>query len=120
MIMAVGVLATMKEEKGFYIRPFMKSQSNGYLLSGSDEYYGGEDYNNRMVKHLLNVKRIRKKQALDLTKDKLALCRVHKAADQAKIKLSSLYGCTCVKQVTTQSQNTLMQAKTISWRCKRI
>ncbi|KAK2194614.1 bifunctional Heat shock protein 70 [Babesia duncani] len=48
---------------------------------------GGEDFDQRILKHL--VSEFKKQQGIDLTKDKLALQRLREAAENAKIELSS-------------------------------
>ena len=55
--------------------------------TNGDTHLGGEDFDQRVVDYL--VAEFRKEQAIDLSKDKLALQRLKEAAEKAKIELSS-------------------------------
>jgi molecular chaperone DnaK len=55
--------------------------------TNGDTFLGGEDFDNRLVEYLASE--FRKENGIDLTKDKLALQRLKKAAEDAKIALSS-------------------------------
>jgi molecular chaperone DnaK len=55
--------------------------------TNGDTFLGGEDFDMRIVEHL--VGEFEKERAIDLTKDKLALRRLKEAAEKAKIDLSS-------------------------------
>ncbi len=55
--------------------------------TNGDTFLGGEDFDMRLVDHL--VSEFNKEQGFDLRKDKLALQRLKEAAEKAKIELSS-------------------------------
>ncbi|KAA2237301.1 molecular chaperone DnaK [Salinarimonas soli] len=55
--------------------------------TNGDTFLGGEDFDMRVVEYLASE--FKKEQAIDLTKDKLALQRLKEAAEKAKIELSS-------------------------------
>eukprot|EP00002_Diphylleia_rotans_P040768 TRINITY_DN974_c0_g1_i2.p1 TRINITY_DN974_c0_g1~~TRINITY_DN974_c0_g1_i2.p1 ORF type:complete len:641 (-),score=147.90 TRINITY_DN974_c0_g1_i2:574-2496(-) len=55
--------------------------------TNGDTFLGGEDFDNRIVEHLLAE--FKKSNGIDLSKDRLALQRVREAAEKAKIELSS-------------------------------
>ncbi len=55
--------------------------------TNGDTFLGGEDFDNRLVEYL--AAEFKKEHGIDLTKDKLALQRLKKAAEDAKIALSS-------------------------------
>jgi len=55
--------------------------------TNGDTFLGGEDFDNRLVEYLAGE--FKKENGIDLTKDKLALQRLKKAAEDAKIALSS-------------------------------
>ena len=55
--------------------------------TNGDTFLGGEDFDNRLVEYLAGE--FKKEHGIDLTKDKLALQRLKKAAEDAKIALSS-------------------------------
>ena len=55
--------------------------------TNGDTFLGGEDFDSRIVEHL--VAEFKKDNAIDLTTDKLALQRLKEAAEKAKIELSS-------------------------------
>jgi len=55
--------------------------------TNGDTFLGGEDFDSRIVEHL--VSEFKKDSAIDLTTDKLALQRLKEAAEKAKIELSS-------------------------------
>lgn len=57
------------------------------LSTNGDTHLGGADFDNRIIDHV--VAEFRKDQAIDLTKDKMAMQRVKEAAEKAKIELSS-------------------------------
>lgn len=50
-------------------------------------HLGGEDFDNRMMKHFLDI--LKKKHKKDISKDQKALARLKKAAEIAKRQLSS-------------------------------
>jgi len=55
--------------------------------TNGDTMLGGEDFDNCIVNHLINL--FRKEQGIDLRKDNMAVQRVKEAAEKAKIELSS-------------------------------
>jgi heat shock protein 5 len=66
------------------------SIDNGYFeveATNGDTHLGGEDFDNRIIEHLVKV--IKKKHNKDLTGNKQALARLRKAAESAKRRLSA-------------------------------
>ncbi|KAL5705525.1 hypothetical protein ACHQM5_023820 [Ranunculus cassubicifolius] len=64
--------------------------SNGVFevkATNGDTFLGGEDFDNTLLEYL--VSEFKRTEAIDLTKDKLALQRLREAAEKAKIELSS-------------------------------
>jgi len=57
------------------------------LSTNGDTFLGGEDFDQRIIEHL--VAEFKKDQGIDLSKDPLALQRLKDAAEKAKIELSS-------------------------------
>merc|ERR1719197_1669225 len=57
------------------------------VATNGDTHLGGEDFDNRMVKHFLAI--IKKKHNKDLSKNQRALARLRKACEAAKRQLSS-------------------------------
>jgi molecular chaperone DnaK len=57
------------------------------LSTNGDTFLGGEDFDQRIMDHL--VAEFKKDNGVDLTKDMLALQRLKEAAEKAKIELSS-------------------------------
>ena len=57
------------------------------LSTNGDTFLGGEDFDQRIIDYI--VTEFRKEQAVDLTKDVLALQRLKEAAEKAKIELSN-------------------------------
>lgn len=55
--------------------------------TNGDTFLGGEDFDNTLLDFL--VKEFKRTDAIDLSKDKLALQRLREAAEKAKIELSS-------------------------------
>ncbi|KAJ3128890.1 70-kilodalton heat shock protein [Nowakowskiella sp. JEL0407] len=55
--------------------------------TNGDTHLGGEDFDNRLVRHI--VEQFKKDSRIDLTKDRMALQRIREAAEKAKIELSS-------------------------------
>lgn len=55
--------------------------------TNGDTHLGGDDFDQRIIKWL--IEEFRKKEGIDLSKDKLALQRLKEAAERAKIELSS-------------------------------
>ncbi|KAL9141395.1 hypothetical protein ABFS82_14G100700 [Erythranthe guttata] len=64
--------------------------SNGVFevkATNGDTFLGGEDFDNTLLEFL--VSEFKRTEAIDLSKDKLALQRLREAAEKAKIELSS-------------------------------
>ena len=57
------------------------------LSTNGDTFLGGEDFDQRIINHL--VAEFKKDQGLDLSNDAMALQRLKEAAEKAKIELSS-------------------------------
>jgi len=57
------------------------------LSTNGDTFLGGEDFDQRIINHL--VAEFKKEQGFDLSKDAMALQRLKEAAEKAKIELSS-------------------------------
>lgn len=57
------------------------------LATGGEAHLGGEDFDQRIIKHI--TEEFQKDQGIDLLKDTLALQRLKEAAEKAKIELSS-------------------------------
>jgi molecular chaperone DnaK len=57
------------------------------LATNGDTFLGGEDFDQRIIDHL--IEEFKKESGVDLTKDTLALQRLKDAAEKAKIELSS-------------------------------
>jgi molecular chaperone DnaK len=57
------------------------------LSTNGDTFLGGEDFDKRLMDHL--VEQFKKDQGVDLTNDPLALQRLKEGAEKAKIELSS-------------------------------
>ncbi|AFZ83827.1 molecular chaperone DnaK [Candidatus Kinetoplastibacterium blastocrithidii TCC012E] len=57
------------------------------LSTNGDTFLGGEDFDQRIIQHIINE--FKKDQGLDLSQDVLALQRLKEAAEKCKIELSS-------------------------------
>ena len=57
------------------------------VATNGDTHLGGEDFDNRMMKHFVEL--ARKKKHVDISKDQTALARLRKACEAAKRQLSS-------------------------------
>ncbi len=57
------------------------------LATNGDTFLGGEDFDNRLIEHI--IEEFRKEQGIDLHGDQMALQRLKEAAEKAKIELSS-------------------------------
>ena len=56
--------------------------------TSGNNYLGGDDFDQRVVEYL--VKEFKKQEAIDLSKDKMAMQRLREAAEKAKIELSGM------------------------------
>ncbi len=59
----------------------------GVLATSSDTFLGGEDFDQRLIDHI--IAEFKKEQGIDLKQDVMALQRLKEAAEKAKIELSS-------------------------------
>src|ERR671929_328513 len=75
----VSLLEVGKDDDGF-------STIQVRATSG-DNHLGGDDWDQRVVDHLVNV--VKMQTGVDLSKDKIAMQRLREAAEKAKIELSS-------------------------------
>jgi len=57
------------------------------VATNGDTHLGGEDFDNRMMKHFVDI--AKKKKNIDISKDQAALARLRKACEAAKRQLSS-------------------------------
>lgn len=68
-----------------------------------DNRLGGDDWDQRIVDHL--IKEVKNTAGVDLSKDKIALQRLREAAEQAKKELSSATSTTISMQYLSMSEN---------------
>src|SRR5690554_6763929 len=68
-----------------------------------DNRLGGDDWDNRIVEHL--IKEVKNSSGVDLSKDKIALQRLREAAEQAKKELSSATSTNISMQYLSMSEN---------------
>jgi molecular chaperone DnaK len=91
----VSLLEVGKDEDGF-------STIQVRATSG-DNHLGGDDWDARIVEHL--IKEVKNSSGVDLSKDKIALQRLREAAEQAKKELSSATSTTISMQYLSMSEN---------------
>lgn len=91
----VSLLEVGKDEDGF-------STIQVRATSG-DNHLGGDDWDMRVVEHL--IKEVKNSSGVDLSKDKIALQRLREAAEQAKKELSSATSTTISMQYLSMSEN---------------
>ena len=91
----VSLLEVGKDEDGF-------STIQVRATSG-DNHLGGDDWDARIVEHL--IKEVKNTSGVDLSKDKIALQRLKEAAEQAKKELSSATSTTISMQYLSMSEN---------------
>ncbi|GEN81166.1 molecular chaperone DnaK [Actinotalea fermentans] len=91
----VSLLEVGKDEDGF-------STIQVRATSG-DNHLGGDDWDQRIVEHL--IKEVKNSSGVDLSKDKIALQRLREAAEQAKKELSSATSTTISMQYLSMSEN---------------
>jgi molecular chaperone DnaK len=91
----VSLLEVGKDEDGF-------STIQVKATSG-DNHLGGDDWDQRIVDHL--VQTVKVSTGLDLAKDKIALQRLREAAEQAKKELSSSTATTISLQYLSMTEN---------------
>ena len=68
-----------------------------------DNRLGGDDWDNRIVEHL--IKEVKNSSGIDLSKDKIAMQRLRDAAEQAKKELSSSTNASINLQFLSMSEN---------------
>ncbi|PFG44592.1 molecular chaperone DnaK [Isoptericola jiangsuensis] len=71
--------------------------------TSGDNRLGGDDWDNRIVEHL--IKQVKNSAGVDLSKDKIALQRLREAAEQAKKELSSATSTNISMQYLSMSEN---------------
>src|SRR5450756_1047965 len=71
--------------------------------TSGDNRLGGDDWDNRIVEHL--IKEVKNTSGVDLSKDKIALQRLREAAEQAKKELSSATSTNISMQYLSMSEN---------------
>ncbi len=71
--------------------------------TNGDNHLGGDDWDNRIVEHL--IKEVKNSSGVDLSKDKIALQRLREVAEQAKKELSSTASTTISLQYLSMSEN---------------
>jgi molecular chaperone DnaK len=91
----VSLLEVGKDDDGF-------STIQVRATSG-DNHLGGDDWDQRVVDHL--VQTVKVQTGLDLAKDKIALQRLREAAEQAKKELSSSTATTISLQYLSMTEN---------------
>ncbi len=71
--------------------------------TNGDNHLGGDDWDNRIVEHL--IKEVKNTSGVDLSKDKIALQRLREASEQAKKELSSATSTNISMQYLSMSEN---------------
>lgn len=71
--------------------------------TSGDNRLGGDDWDQRVVEHL--IKQVKNNSGVDLSKDKIALQRLREAAEQAKKELSSATSTNISMQYLSMSEN---------------
>ena len=71
--------------------------------TSGDNHLGGDDWDQRIVDHLVNV--VKMQGGPDLSKDKIAMQRLREAAEQAKKELSSSTATTISLQYLSMTEN---------------
>jgi len=91
----VSLLEVGKDDDGF-------STIQVRATSG-DNHLGGDDWDQRIVEHLITT--VKARSGADLSKDKIALQRLREAAEQAKKELSSATSTTISLQYLSMTEN---------------
>ncbi len=91
----VSLLEVGKDEDGF-------STIQVRATSG-DNHLGGDDWDQRVVDHLVNT--VKMQTGVDLSKDKIAMQRLREASEQAKKELSSSTATTISLQYLSMTEN---------------
>jgi molecular chaperone DnaK len=71
--------------------------------TSGDNHLGGDDWDQRIVDHLVNT--VKMQTGVDLSKDKIAMQRLREAAEQAKKELSSSTATTISLQYLSMTEN---------------
>jgi molecular chaperone DnaK len=71
--------------------------------TSGDNHLGGDDWDQRIVDHLVNT--VKMQTGVDLAKDKIAMQRLREAAEQAKKELSSSTATTISLQYLSMTEN---------------
>jgi molecular chaperone DnaK len=71
--------------------------------TSGDNHLGGDDWDNRIVEHL--IKEVKNSSGVDLSKDRIALQRLREASEQAKKELSSATSTNISMQYLSMSEN---------------
>src|SRR3954471_1873397 len=71
--------------------------------TSGDNHLGGDDWDQRVVDHLVNT--VKMQTGVDLSKDKIAMQRLREAAEQAKKELSSSTATTISLQYLSMTEN---------------
>ncbi|PZR52152.1 molecular chaperone DnaK [Xylanimonas oleitrophica] len=85
-----------------------KDESDGFATiqvraTSGDNRLGGDDWDHRIVEHL--IQQVKNQSGVDLSKDKIALQRLREAAEQAKKELSSATSTNISMQYLSMSEN---------------
>ncbi|CAF0784691.1 unnamed protein product [Didymodactylos carnosus] len=83
------VIAVYDLGGGTFDISILEMQSNVFEVrsTNGDTFLGGEDFDNALLKHLIEV--FKKESGIDITKDPQAMQRLREAAEKAKCELSS-------------------------------
>ncbi len=73
------------------------------VATSGDNHLGGDDWDQRVVDHLVNT--VKSSTGVDLSKDKIAMQRLREAAEQAKKELSSATSTTISLQYLSMTEN---------------
>lgn len=73
------------------------------MATSGDNHLGGDDWDQRLVEWM--IAEFKRKEGVDLSKDKMALQRLREAAEKAKIELSSMSETTISLPYITADQN---------------
>jgi molecular chaperone DnaK len=73
------------------------------VSTAGDNHLGGDDWDQRVVDHLVNT--VKSSTGVDLSKDKIAMQRLREAAEQAKKELSSATSTTISLQYLSMTEN---------------
>jgi molecular chaperone DnaK len=91
----VSLLEVSKEEDGF--------ASIHVQATSGDNHLGGDDWDQRIVDHLVTT--VKNSHGVDLAKDKIAMQRLREAAEQAKKELSSATATSISLQYLSMTEN---------------